>query len=147
MKRLFVTLSISFLLISLSSFARDGRVSARVEESFNASFKGATEVSWTVVKDYYKVSFNLNGQYVSAYYNEESSLVAVSRNITSLQLPVTLQSQIKSNYEKYWISDLFEVVNEQGTTYYITIENGESKIILKSVSNFEWDTFKVHTKF
>ncbi|GAC1426363.1 MAG: hypothetical protein NVSMB67_29160 [Flavisolibacter sp.] len=146
MKHLFFVFFLSLSFISFSSFARDGRISNKALESFNNSFKGATDVNWTEVNDYFKASFCLNGQFVTAFYSQEGELVATSRNISSLQLPVTLQSYIKTNYVAYWISDLFEVDNEDGSTFYITIENGSSKIILRSVNSFEWEVFKNHSK-
>ncbi|HEV7621251.1 MAG TPA: hypothetical protein VGO09_05940 [Flavisolibacter sp.] len=147
MKRLFFLFVIFFSLLSFTGFAKDSNISNRAIESFNSSFKGATEVSWTVINDYYKASFNLHGQYVAAFYDQDGILVAVSKNISSTQLPITLQAQIKSNYENFWISDLFEVNNEQGTIYYATIESAQSKIVLKSISNFEWETYKARSKF
>ncbi|MGZ8517547.1 MAG: hypothetical protein ACXWWD_09360 [Chitinophagaceae bacterium] len=69
----------------------------------------------------------------------------MTRNISSLELPISLQTNLKNNYSKYWISDLFEISNNEGTSYYITLENADSKIVLKSDSN-KWNTFKKMAK-
>jgi len=145
MKRLLVTLTIALSLVSLSSFANGEDVSPRAVKSFNKSFKNATEVKWTVTDSYFKADFALNGQYVSAFYNEDGSMIALTRNLSSLQLPIALQADLKSNYNCYWISNVLEVANEEGTSYYITLETGDEQLTLKS-SGDSWSTFKKQRK-
>ena len=145
MKRLLVTLTIALSLVSLSSFANGEDVSPRAVKSFNKSFKNATEVKWTVTDSYSKADFSLNGQYVSAFYNEDGSMIALTRNLSSLQLPIALQADLKRNYDCYWISNVLEVANEEGTSYYITLENADDQLTLKS-SGDTWSTFKKQRK-
>lgn len=146
MKRLLVTLTIALSLISFSSFAGgvDG-VSPMAVKSFNSSFKSATEVKWTITDNYFKADFTLNGQYVSAFYDGDGKMLALTRNISSLQLPIALQADLKKNYDCYWISDVMEIANNEGTSYYITLENADSQIILKSTGD-TWNTFKKQRK-
>jgi hypothetical protein len=144
MKRLLVTLTIALSFISLSSFAND-EVSPTAVKSFNSSFKNATEVKWTVTDNYFKADFALNGQYVSAFYDTEGQMIAITRNISSLQLPIALQAELKSNYDAYWISDVFEVANETGTSYYITLESADTQLVLKSEGD-SWSNFKKQRK-
>jgi|SRR5215211_4329615 len=145
MKRILVTLTLLLSLVSFNSFANEEKVNQKVLESFQSSFKNASEVDWTVNDNFYKASFSLNGQYVTAFYNGEAQLVALTRNISSAQLPLSLQTNLKKNHEDFWISDLFEVANEQGTTYYATLENANSRLVLKS-SGAEWTTYQKQRK-
>ena len=145
MKRFLITLTVLFSLISMSSFASDSKVDSRVLKSFQSSFKNATEVDWTVTNNFYKANFSLNGQYVAAYFDGSGNMIAITRNISSTQLPISLQTNLKNNYEGFWISDLFEVANEEGTTYYVTVENADTKLILKS-SNSDWVTYQKERK-
>jgi hypothetical protein len=144
MKRLLLTLTIALSFISLSSFAND-EVSPRAVKSFNTSFKNATEVKWTVTDNYFKADFALNGQYVSAYYDTEGAMIAITRNISSLQLPIALQADLKKSYDAYWISDVIEVANETGTAYYITLETADTQLVLKSEGD-SWNNFKKQRK-
>jgi hypothetical protein len=144
MKRLFVTLTVLFSFFSLSSFAGGG-VNSRVLASFNSTFKNATEVDWSVTQNIYKANFALNGQYAVAYFDEAGQLIAVTRNISSTQLPIALQANLKTRYENYWISDLFEVANEEGTNYYVTLENAGTRLVLKS-SGSDWSSFQKQRK-
>jgi hypothetical protein len=143
MKRLFVTLTLALSLVGMSSFAADETsVSEVVVKSFNSSFTSATEVNWSVTGDLYKADFVLNGQYVAAYFNTDGLMMATTRNISSTQLPIALQANLKKNYDEYWITNLFELSNEEGTSYYITLENADSKLVLKSLSSAEWINYK-----
>lgn len=145
MKRILITLTVVLSLISFSSFANEGITPAALE-SFKSSFKNATDVVWTTTSNHYKATFALNGIYVSAYYDNNGAMVAVTRNISSLQLPVTLQTSLKKDHENFWISDLFEMANEDGTTYYATLENADSKIVLRSSSTSSWSVYKKMSK-
>jgi hypothetical protein len=62
-----------------------------------------------------------------------------------LQLPIALQADLKSNYNCYWISNVLEVANEEGTSYYITLETADEQLTLKS-SGDSWSTFKKQRK-
>jgi post-segregation antitoxin (ccd killing protein) len=145
MKTLFLTL---ITMVSFSSFkaaAQDINVSASVVNAFQSSFKQASEVHWKEAGNYMKADFNMNGQYVSAFYDQNATLIAVTKNISPVQLPVTLQTSLKASYEDYWISEVFELSDQNGISYYTTVENGDSKITLKSIGS-SWSTYKKSRK-
>jgi hypothetical protein len=138
MKQMIVTLVIA--LSSLSAIAGEGNVSQKVLDAFKTEFATATEVTWTVGDNYCKATFNYNGKYVFAYYGNEGELLGMTRYISPVDLPLSLQNNLKKNYEGYWVSDLFEAAKNDETNYYITIENADTKIVLKSEDN-SWSTF------
>ena len=134
------------LMLALSSFSLTSNatdvVSAKALKSFQTTFSQATEAEWTVTENYYKVQFLLNGQTISAFYNEEGKLISVTRNISSLQLPIILQTELKKEYNNYWITDLFEMSNDYGAEYYLTLEDADNKTILKSsVGSSSWTVY------
>jgi len=138
MKKMILVLAVT--LFTLSSFASDENVNQKVLDAFKTEFSVAKEVSWTAENGYYKAAFNYNGKYVFAYYSEEGDFLGLTRYLSPTDLPIMLQNSLKKNYEGYWISDLFEASKGEGTSYYVTIENADSKIILKSVDN-SWNQF------
>ncbi|HUC82904.1 MAG TPA: hypothetical protein VMR70_18495 [Flavisolibacter sp.] len=147
MKFLLATLISLFSLVSTTSHATDDvTVSAAVMSTFQSSFKNASEVSWKITENYSKADFVMNSQHVSAFFDLTGNLVAVTRNINSFQLPISLQTKLRNSYGEYWISDLFELSDDNGTTYYVTVENGDSKITLKSNSVNDWSTFQKQRK-
>ena len=134
------------MFVSLSAFANDEKVSPKVLNAFNTEFTSAQEVEWTATGDYFRASFDINGVKVSAYYNADGELMGLTRNISTAQLPVSLQANLKKNYSGYWISDLFEVAKNNGTSYYVTLENGDKKVVLTSANGSDWSTYKKDRK-
>jgi hypothetical protein len=144
MKKVLMTLAIA--ISSIVAFAGEEIVSKDVLSAFNKEFSGAKEVKWTTGSDFYKAVFVLNDQYITAFYNKEGEFLGMTRNISSLNLPLKLQSKIRSEYADYWISDLFELSDNEGTHYYITVEDADSKVLLKSSDNTDWNIFKKMSK-
>ena len=144
MKKIIIMLAVT--ISSLAVFAGEGNVNTKVLNAFSREFSGAQEVKWTTHDTYYKASFVFNGQYVYAFYKLDGELMAMTRNISSLNLPMALQSSLKKHNTGYWISDLFEISNNDGTNYYITMENAGSKVVLKSTGDGNWSVFKKSLK-
>ena len=124
------------------SFANDVNVNARVLQSFNEEFSSATEVSWTVGENYVKAEFVFNTQHITAFYTPDGDLLGLARYISSVSLPVALQNTLKRDFSGYWISDLFEVTRNSGTSYYVTIENADVKMVLQAQPNEDWSLYK-----
>lgn len=144
MKKIIVTLAIA--LSSLASFAGEENVSSSVLSSFSKEFADAKEVQWTNGTDFYKAEFVYNGQHVAAFYSKDGDLLGLTRYISSLDLPISLQSGLRKDYSEYWITDLFEVSNTDGTHYFITLEKADSKITLRSSNGGKWKVYKKTAK-
>ena len=140
MKKILVLAAITFS--TMCAFATDPGVDPKVLESFKTEFATAKEVSWTTAPDFYKAEFTFNSQHVSAYYSKEGELIGLSRYITSLDLPLGLQAGLKKTYGDYWISDLIEVTKSNSTTYYITVEDADTQLVLKAEAGQDWSMFK-----
>ncbi len=132
-------------LSTLTAKAQDVNIAAAVTNSFSQSFKNASGVQWQNAGTYYKADFYLNGQFATAFYDASGNLMGVTKNVSPLQLPLTLQASLKGSYEDYWISEAFELSDNNGTTYFATVENGDHKITLKSVAG-KWMTYKKSRK-
>ena len=144
MKKIIIMLAVT--ISSLAALASEENVDKKVLNAFSQEFAGAKDVKWTTNETFYKASFVFNGQYVYAFYQLDGELLAMTRNISSLDLPISLQTSLKKGYEGYWISDLFEISNNEGTKYYITMENADSKLVLKSTNAGDWVSFKKSAK-
>ena len=127
-------------------FANDEKVSPRALASFKAEFSTAQNVVWETGNNYFRAIFSLNEQRVFAYYNLEGELISTARYISSIQLPINLFSNLKNEYGKYWISDLFEVSNGQGRHSYVTLETAETKLVLHSANGASWSTYSKNKK-
>jgi uncharacterized protein YegP (UPF0339 family) len=143
MKKIITAIVAMVILTATATFAnetnKNNNVDERVEKSFRKEFSTAAETSWTKINDIYKVQFVLNGQIMFAYLNEEGVLLGAYRNILSNQLPMPLMTQLKEDYAGYWISELFELAKDNQTNYFLTLENGDQKIMLKSENANTWN--------
>jgi hypothetical protein len=140
MKKIIVTLAIA--ISTLSAFASEENVSAKVLDAFRTEFSTATEVEWTVGNGYYTAAFIYNNKHIYAYYTAEGELLGITHYISPLSLPINLQSSLKNRYNGYWVSDLFEVSKNNETIYYITLENADTKLVLKSTGGSDWSVYK-----
>ena len=139
-------LAIGLTLCMSFAFADEVTVSPKVLDAFKNEFSTAKEVEWTAGSNFYKAAFTFNGNHVFAFYDMDGELLGLTRYISSLDLPIILQRDLKKEYSGYWISDLFEVANNNGTSYYITLENAEKRIVLKAADGSKWTTFKKISK-
>ena len=146
MKKILVILTL--VLTVSTSFAGTGEeaVSKKAINAFKTEFTGATDAAWTAGTNYYKVAFTLNDEKLFAFYNTDGEFVAVTRYISSFQLPLYLQTSLKKSYNNYWITDLFEVANNDDTNYYVTLETADAKIILRSSDGRFWTTYQKSKK-
>jgi len=138
-------LLLGVLVVSLGAVnANPGseEVDARVLGAFKKEFATAKDITWTLAVNYYQASFVYNEQHITAYYNTEGELLGVARFISPVDLPLALQADLKKNYQPYWISNLFEAATSEGTTYYITIEDADQSLVLKSDNARDWDQYK-----
>ena len=130
-----------------SAFANNEEtISQRAMSSFKKEFTQAQDVKWESTKDFVKATFKMNDQVMFAYYSPMGDLMAVTRNIVSGQLPINLLSDLKKNYSAYWITDLFEVSSSSDASYYVTLQDADSRVVLKSNGISAWELFKKEKK-
>ncbi len=130
-----------FTLSTTYAFSGEDAINKTALNAFSKDFSQATDVHWTAGTNYYKVSFTQNGQKLAAYYTTEGEFSAMSRSISTVQLPLFLQNSLKSYYENYWVSDAFEMGTTESSSYYVTLENGNSRIILVSNNGNYWSVY------
>jgi len=146
MKKTIFALAFSLILGSASFANNDESNNERASQSFKKEFAQAKDVSWQKSGDMFRATFTLNERVLFAYYNQSGDLMAITRNITTDQLPIALQTSLRKNYTEYWVSDLFEMVSGGQTSYYITVENADHKVVLKSEDFGSWSTYRKEKK-
>jgi hypothetical protein len=118
-----------------------------VNANFKTHFKTAQIINTEVSGKYTRVTFKLKDNIMTAFYGENGNLLAVVHNMLSTQLPADLQTDLKDNYGDYWITELFQIKGEDHANhidvncYYISLENANSKIVLKSADNSTWEVY------
>jgi hypothetical protein len=141
MKKIITILAL--VLTASTSFAFKGpeSVNSQALSTFSSDYAGATNATWTITKDFYQVTFTMDGQTLFAYYNKAGEFMAVTHNISSVQLPTSLEKSLKKTIGNRWISDLFEVTHDDETSWYVTLESADQKVVLKSAGG-KWRIYQ-----
>jgi hypothetical protein len=137
MKKMILTVAVALITLGVMAAGPD----QKVLDAFNQDFKSAKEVEWTAGINYYRATFSYNDKHVFAYYDLNGELMGLTRYISISDLPMMLQGNLKKDYSDYWISDLFEVANNEGTSYYVTLENADTKMVLKASDGKSWRSY------
>lgn len=145
MKKIVFVLGLVLTMGVCSAYPSE-RVSQKVLASFKSEFTNVQDVEWETGNNYFKAAFTMNEQRIFAFYNVDGQLLSIARNISSIQLPVNLYADLKNDYSKYWISDLFEVSNSEGLHYYVTLETADSKLVMHSGNGGSWSTYSKSKK-
>jgi len=150
MKKIIFSIA-TLLMMGIGAFAANSNannddVNQLAVRSFKKDFASASNTIWEQKGGYAKATFSINGQVLFAYYDNNGDLHAVVRNITSGQLPINLLTSLRKDYSDCWISDLFEVASGDQTNYYVTLENSDKKIVLRSAGLDSWDIYSKEKK-
>ena len=146
MKSLFITLTIFSSSLFTTAFANEGKTSPNAIASFESTFTGATEISWKNLGAISKVSFTVDGICTAAYYNTDGDLVATTRNISSSELPSQLRKGLLKELKNHWITELFVMTTTEGSTYYVNLEDANTKVVMKSANGKKWTVDQITTK-
>jgi hypothetical protein len=117
-----------------------------VKVAFHKDFKKAELMGTEVRPNFTKLTFKMNDVVMYAFYSDNGQLLAVTRNITSNQLPIQLLLEVKRDYSDYWITDLFELNGDGASNYYITLENPNSRVTLRSSGSDSWAVYDKKVK-
>jgi hypothetical protein len=143
MKKLIVAMAVILMVGLTSAFANKGEeINQRAIASFNNEFASAKNVSWNQDREYFRASFSLNNQVLYAYYDQKGELMAVIHHILSNQLPIYLMSELKKTYKNYWITDLLEMASNEQSNYYVSLDNADETLVLKSDGTNHWTVYK-----
>ncbi len=147
MKKRILLLSIALISLTAFSFAADApAVSKNVISSFNKQFSNARDIKWESQANFVKAEFTVNDMVLTAYFNLNGELIAISRFISPSQLPLELMTSLKKTHDGAWVSDLFEIKTESGTSYYATLEDADQIVVLKSEGINGWQFFQKEKK-
>ena len=140
MKRFILSLAVSILLIG-QSFANEASIPETVMASFQTRFQNAQSITWSDTKDHYTVRFSLNAQPYCAFYAYDGSFIALSRQISVTQLPLLMQESLQKQYKNYTVFSVLELQEENTVSYYVSMENAKTTLIVKTGSCPQWTEF------
>lgn len=151
-----------FLLLTISVNAIDKRnfinnetsTSYAAQNSFDALYHNAENVTWSNVDGYHKASFTLEGVKKSAFFNAQGEYVATTQYISGNMLPAATLEKLKNVYKDYTLGEvlLFETNgaqstyifsnNEESNYYFASLRKDDNQIVVKISSRNEISFFK-----
>ena len=131
MKKIIVTLAIIVLGVSITSAAENPSIDPRVISRFEKDFSFATNIKWQTKEDLFQVSFLVNDQSVTAWYNSDAELVIIARTIIYNQLPITVTKALEKNYTEADFYNIVEVTHKGELHYQVTAETKKKTLVLR----------------
>jgi hypothetical protein len=156
MKKIFLTIATA-ALFSVTAFAADGgkkaettsNVSYTVQQSFNADFANATNVTWSADKNCQKVDFVIDGTKKTAFYNLAGEFMGVTQYTTYDAIPAKSQKLIAADYKGYTpASVIVYQANESiaadidPTSYFVDLKSADHEVLVRVTSTGNIDFFK-----
>lgn len=138
MKKTILALSMMIAIGTSSAFANeDLKVNQKVLSSFGKDFTFAKNVKWDEERGYLKARFTVSDMLIEAYYTPEGELVGSARTLLFNQLPLSVIREFNRNYKEESVLSVLEVINSEGTSYRIWLEEGNKRIKLNASSDGE----------
>lgn len=76
----------------------------------------------------------------------QTSQPHILHNIVSTQLPAALLTSMKTGYKDYWITECREEGKKNREKYFITLENADQTVQLKSNGKSAWQVVTTQVK-
>ena len=133
MKKRFLVLTTALIMTFSATFAKETpAVPATIVTELQQKFTNANDVQWETTANFYKATFTIDGQSLKAFYSFDGQLIGLSRQINVDQLPMALIKDVKEKSATNTVTDLFELLTDRGTEYYISYKNDRDTKSYKS---------------
>lgn len=149
MKKFFVSL---LMVISVYSFANTpgsgDKVSAHIKAALEKEFAGAQYIVWQSLKDHqiYHAKFLYNNEQLNAFFEQDGNLLAIGRFITPVALPLIITKNLTNRYGSFQVKDAVEYTRSGETSYLVTLENEQSRIVVEAYDSGNLYVFKKEKK-
>ena len=129
-KLLLSALAVTF--ITAGAFASSEESNLKAASSLKNEFSNAKNIEWKITPAYTKASFTWNEQQLQVFYNETGETIAVSRNISTANLPLKTQQYLQKKYADHDITETIEYTDEKGEVcYYVSLQKKGNRQIFR----------------
>ncbi len=141
MKKKLLVLTTAIVMTFSITFAQDIKpVPDYISNTLQQEFKSASNVQWKTTSNFYKANFTIDGNPLEAFYSFDGKLIGTSRALSVEQLPMSLIKEVKEKEANYKITELFELLTDRGTEYYITYKSDKDTKTYKS-DGYSWSRY------
>ena len=127
---LFVSAVLS--VVSCNDINDDFRPEPVVQETFDAKFPTATNLSWSMSSGFWLADFILANRYVSAWFEEDGTWLLTKTEFLPTSIPERLKTAINESKYKEWQLDDVDHVDAKGliTTYIVEAHKEDKEMNL-----------------
>ena len=137
MKKKFLVLTTALIMAFSATFAHESKsVPNAIVNEWHQQFDNADNVQWQTTANYYQATFTIDGHPLKAFYSFDGGLIGLSRQINVGQLPLALIADVKDKSANSTITDLFELLTDRGTEYYITYKGDKDTKTFQSTGEY-----------
>lgn len=132
MKKLFLLLTLlGAVTISAAQDLHKRQVPSVVLNQFEKQFPKAKEVEWEKSGELYKVEFETNwSDDHDVWYNAEGKMVKHKEELSSRNLPKSIQEYLSKEYKYYKIDDVERITENDEVIYKVEVERRDREIKL-----------------
>ncbi|HLL41814.1 MAG TPA: hypothetical protein VK369_01695 [Segetibacter sp.] len=147
MKKKILTVTAAILFTLSATFARDIKpVPDAIVSELQQEFKNASNVTWKTTPTFYKATFTVDSNPFEAFFSYQGELIGISRKIAINQLPLSLIKEVNEKSATSGITELFELLTDRGTEYFITYVTGKGQKTYKSMGT-SWYPYEANEFF
>jgi hypothetical protein len=143
MKKTILIAALGLSLFSSAFAASPVSSTDRAAAAFKKDFHRTYDVQWSQTESFVIARFSQESETMYAYYDFQGNLIGVVQHILTTSLPESLRDDIKTKYAGYWVSELFQATNENGTYYYVQLKNADETIVLSTEGTPGWHRYFV----
>lgn len=145
MRQLSIT-AILFLMASVRSFAGDTADYVphfKGQEIFSKTFPQARIIECKSKGDLTEVKFTWQGLHIQAFYDNEGTPVATSRDMAIESLPLSVQLNLKGKYPDYSPVEAIEYSDSDNIlSYFVTVVKDQTTLVLHVSTDGSISVFK-----
>jgi hypothetical protein len=135
MKKLLFTALLA-VTVAVSAFAAGpDEVNYVALSNFKASFKRASDVTWSIKKDYISATFLYNNVRTEALYTPDGEFIGTNTAVALEELPVNAKRNFAKKYSDYTVKEAIRFEGNEEGAYFISAENDKEAVILKVNDN------------
>jgi hypothetical protein len=139
MKKTILSLASALVMLFINSSAIAGEHpgNPRVQNALKTEFAEAANVNWEKIGDgeLFHASFTLYGDQVSAWFDNNGSLVATGRTVDVSAMSLLAQRRFRDRYSEYAISGVVEYIKDGELSYIVTAYNQKQTIVVQLFAN------------
>ena len=124
---------------------KEPEVSFFAENNFSRKYQNATEVTWTVSKEFQKASFVQDGVKMNAFFDQTGEYIATTQYVEAEKLPAISKKRIEKFYNGYVVEEVvkydfddqnaflnfYRGQNNYNTLYFVSLKKDEQKVVVK----------------